>query len=43
MNMDKFDQKVGALRRRVAELRQRNSDNCEQQVLTEVFKELHSV
>jgi len=27
MNMDKFDQKVGALRRRVAELRQRNSDN----------------
>jgi PAS domain S-box-containing protein len=42
MNMDKFDQKVGALSRRVAELGQRNSDNRQQQVLTEVFKELHS-
>ncbi len=41
--MDKLDHKIAALRRRVAELLQGNSDNRQpQQLLSEAFKELHS-
>lgn len=40
MNIDKFDQKIGTIRRCVAEL-QRNGDSNQQQLLTEAFRELH--
>lgn len=43
MNVDKFDQKIGRLRRRVTELWQRNGESLpQQQVISEVFNELHS-
>lgn len=40
MNIDKFDQKIRASRKRVAELLQSNDNNCKQQLLSEAFKEL---
>jgi diguanylate cyclase (GGDEF)-like protein/PAS domain S-box-containing protein len=42
MNIDKFDQKISGLRKRVTDLLQSNDDNCQQHLLSEAFKELHS-